>query len=268
MNVGVVPSATVSISAAFDNREAPEKSLAFGEVTIDSTPMLRGQFKGSLQSSELIAVYDGSARLGVVAGADLANGRWQFQVPTALAEGEHNFRVVVETTNKVQGVPSVPFKLGVDLTAPSLEISDNMAEIAGGPVLYKLKFSEPVIALTAGPQLSLSLASAFTTTNGSVESLKRLSSNEYELLMKPNAGIDGEMSFTLNAGQFKDVAGKLNAEVSSPTQRIDTRAPVLRSDSQAPKGINLDRGQRELRLDFDESIVSTAGSQAALKAGN
>ncbi len=110
------PAATASITGADDNVPAdPVTNIAQGDTTNDNTPTLKGTITGTLNAGEVVAVYDGVARLG---NATVNGSDWSFTSP-GLSNGAHSFTARVEDAAGNMGTASAAYAFGIDATVPT-----------------------------------------------------------------------------------------------------------------------------------------------------
>jgi hypothetical protein len=94
-----LPTQTATISSISDNTATNGSvtgAVLTGATTDDTTPTLSGTVSTSLIAGEVLAVYDGTTKLG---NALMSGTNWTFTPATDLAAGVHSFTVQVEKTN-------------------------------------------------------------------------------------------------------------------------------------------------------------------------
>ncbi len=110
------PTVTATITGADDNVPSTATvNIANGTTTNDNTPVLKGTIIGTLGTNEVLAVYEGSTRLGE---ATLIGTDWSFAT-TSLANGTHSFTAVVEDLAGNAGTSSTAYGFTVDATVPT-----------------------------------------------------------------------------------------------------------------------------------------------------
>ena len=136
----LAPTATATISGADDNVPADAiTNIAQGSSTNDNTPTLRGTLTGALGDGEVIALYDGNARLGTAT----VNGTDWIYANTSLSSGAHSFSACVEDAVGNLGTASVAYGFTVDTTVPTVtatitgaadDVETNTGNIANGGI--------------------------------------------------------------------------------------------------------------------------------------
>lgn len=110
--VDTVAPAAALIEGVYDNVAPQEGLLASGASTNDTTPTL----SGTAEAGSIIHIFDNGTEIGSVK-AD-ADGVWEFTPETALVEGDHEFTITAEDAAGNISVPSAPFPIVIDVTAP------------------------------------------------------------------------------------------------------------------------------------------------------
>jgi Bacterial Ig-like domain len=128
-----LPTATANITAVADNVGTIQGNLSSGGVTDDTSLVLSGAITGSLASGEVVAVYDGAAKLGT---ANVSGSAWTYNAPTLVNGNTVNYTVRVEDAAGNQGAASSVFATTVDTVAPTkvatlTTVSDNFGIIQG-----------------------------------------------------------------------------------------------------------------------------------------
>ncbi|WP_332846469.1 Ig-like domain-containing protein [Pseudomonas lactucae] len=101
------------IEGVFDDVAPNEGLIASGGHTNDTTPTL----SGTAEAGSIVRILDNGVEIGsVLADAD---GKWSFTPDPALAEGAHEFTLISEDAAGNVSVPSLPFPIIVDTTAPT-----------------------------------------------------------------------------------------------------------------------------------------------------
>jgi hypothetical protein len=111
------PTTTASIDSVTDNVGTFTGSLISGGVTDDTSLDLAGTLTATLGVGEVLAVYDGTTRLG---NATVSGSGWTYTDAT-LANGDTpSYTVVVENTAVgIQGMASTAFTTTIDTLAPA-----------------------------------------------------------------------------------------------------------------------------------------------------
>jgi hypothetical protein len=92
-NTYVVIEQTLAATALADDVGSTQGNIAAGSVTDDNRPAYSGTLGAALGSGEVVAIYDGSTKLG---NATVTGSTWSFTPGTALADGSHSLRAVVQ----------------------------------------------------------------------------------------------------------------------------------------------------------------------------
>ncbi|NBP38539.1 MAG: DUF4214 domain-containing protein, partial [Betaproteobacteria bacterium] len=148
--------------------------------------------------------------------------------------------------------------VAVDTKAPTLAITDHIADSQGNPqatglpVVFSLTFSEPVFGLTLED---------FSLSGGSLSKLTAKSSTQWEVTATPQADFLGDMSLTLKAGSVTDALGNPLAAAVGALQRVDSKAPTAALSDTAN---GLATGQVALRIAFDEPVTGLTASDLSL----
>ena len=100
--------------------------LATGATTDDTTPMLSGTLSAALGIGEVLAIYDGTTKLG---DATVVAGTWSY-TPSALAAGRHSFTARVENAIGSQGAASTPYVVNIN-PGISITITDDVGTVTG-----------------------------------------------------------------------------------------------------------------------------------------
>ncbi|MGY2377464.1 Ig-like domain-containing protein [Pseudomonas sp. SDO524_S393] len=117
--VDTVAPAAPLIEGVYDDTAPNEGLLAAGDSTNDTTPTL----SGTAEAGAIVHIYDNDVEIGT-AIAD-ADGKWEFTPETELAEGDHAFTIAAEDAAGNISVPSAPFPIVIDITAPEKPGPDN-----------------------------------------------------------------------------------------------------------------------------------------------
>ena len=133
--VDTVAPAAPLIDGVYDDTAPKEGLLAAGDSTNDTTPTL----KGTAEAGAIVHIYDNGVEIGT-AIAD-KDGKWEFTPEVELVEGDHEFTIAAEDAAGNISVPSLPFPIVIDITAPEKpgpgtggidDIYDNVGPEQGG----------------------------------------------------------------------------------------------------------------------------------------
>ncbi|MFU5483907.1 Ig-like domain-containing protein [Pseudomonas aeruginosa] len=102
-----------SIDDVLDDVGPIQGSISSGQYTDDATPTLSGKGK----PSDTVHIYDNGELLGSSQVGE--DGKWQFTPSLPLSEGTHSFTVITEDPAGNPSVPSAPYVVIIDLTAPT-----------------------------------------------------------------------------------------------------------------------------------------------------
>ena len=194
-----VPTATVSVSAA--------------AITSDTTPALSGAVTGTLATDDVVRVYDGTTLLG---NAVVSGSAWTFTPVTALGEGAHSFKAVVQNAGGNQGTFSAAAATTIDATAPG---APGINTVATDNIVNALEVGSNITGTNeAGATVALSIGgnSRVATVSGSTWSYTLVSADI--TAMEPGAE-------TLSATQT-DAAGNTSA-AGTRAITVDTVAPTV-----------------------------------------
>ncbi|MCX6072816.1 MAG: Ig-like domain-containing protein [Campylobacterales bacterium] len=144
--------------------------------------------------------------------------------PTVNIESTTNLITLASTYTDVAentGAVATSLNYTVDVKEPILTITNdetsNTANIAGGDITYTFTFSEAVSGF---------IASDITVVNGTAKTFTKVSDSVYTLGVTPQAGATGDMSVTVAASAYSDVAGNTNTVTTQSIQVIDMQAPT------------------------------------------
>lgn len=128
------PTQTVTIDTVTDDVAVYEGTLASGQSTNDDALDLAGTISAVLETGEVVAVYDGTTRLGEATVAD-GETTWTFTTP-ALTNGLHSISARVENTiNGLNGADSAAHAVtisGISIDALDDNVGDPTGNIASG----------------------------------------------------------------------------------------------------------------------------------------
>jgi large repetitive protein len=103
--------------------------------------------------------------------------------------------------------------------ATRLDITDNIAGIANGPVTFTFQFSEGVSGFDAGD---------ITISGGTKGSFTAIDADTYTLVVTTNPGVaSGNIDVSVETGAAISIAGSLPTAAGSATQAYDTQGPQL-----------------------------------------
>lgn len=117
------------IDSVYDDQGARTGNVLAGASTDDARPRI----SGSAEAGSTVIIRDGDAELGrVIAGSD---GKWVFDPPAALSEGEHVLSVEAMDAAGNVSAPSDEFGFVVDTSLPTapkiLNITDDVGSFKG-----------------------------------------------------------------------------------------------------------------------------------------
>ncbi|WP_269791220.1 Ig-like domain-containing protein [Stenotrophomonas sp. Iso1] len=113
IDIDLMPPATPSIEAAYDDHGIVTGSIISGGFTDDTTPTLSGK----AEAGSTVHVFDQNGRLGSVQSDE--NGKWSFTPNAVLNDGAYRFTVTSEDKAGNVSAPSNSFVVNVDTVAPS-----------------------------------------------------------------------------------------------------------------------------------------------------
>ncbi|MDO9216378.1 MAG: Ig-like domain-containing protein, partial [Lacisediminimonas sp.] len=205
---GVLVNATVPVATL---------TISGDSLTSDTTPTLSGgilvnSIAGALSDGDVIVVYDGATRLA--GNATVTGSTWTY-TSTALTEGVHSLKAVVENAGGNQGAMSSALSLTLDTTAGAAP-SSNM--VAGDDVINAAEQGSVISGFAeAGATVTLGLDSASRTVTAS-------SSGTWTYtLTSADITAMGQGAATLSIAAT-DAAGNPSTGVSR-TITVDTVAP-------------------------------------------
>jgi hypothetical protein len=218
----VAPTATVAITGVTDDVAPVTGTVAAGGSTNDTTPTLSGSITGTLGSGEVVAVYDGAARLGT---ATVSGATWTYTTP-ALGQGAHSFTVRVEDAVGNQGAASAARTLTLDTTAPAAtlaitDVADDVAPVTGS-VAAGGSTNDTTPTLSGSITGTLGSGEVVAIYDGSTRLGTAMVSGTTWTYTTPALG-NGGHSFT---ARVEDAAGNQGAASAARTLTVDTVAPV------------------------------------------
>jgi hypothetical protein len=249
----LAPTATATIRTVEDNVPSTTVAeVAKDSITNDNTPTLFGDLTAALAVGEVLAVYDGSTRLGI---ATVTNTGWSFE-STSLSNGDHSMTVVVEDSAGNQGAVSAAYAFKVNATVPA-------ATAAVAAMATAVNTDKPVISGT------------ITGTMATDDVVKVFDGNS----LLGNATVNGSTwSFTpsvaLTQGQHKITAvvenaggtqSALSSEMTFTVDSVAPSVPVLTSFSDN-SGLTTDNITNDKTVTFN--MTSEAGSQLEIFSDN
>ena len=110
--VDTVAPAAPLIDGVYDDTAPNEGLLASGDSTNDTTPTL----KGTAEAGATVHIYDNGVEIGTAIADE--DGKWEFTPEDELVEGDHEFTIAAEDAAGNISVPSLPFPIVIDITAP------------------------------------------------------------------------------------------------------------------------------------------------------
>lgn len=128
------PSATATITSVTDNVGGVQGPLSNGAVSDDTSLVLAGDIVGTLDTGDVVVVYDGTTRLGE---AVVTGSTWTYTDETLSHGDVTSYTVVVQNNVNIEGIPSAPaFEVTIN-TAPvtatvSIDsVTDDVGTITG-----------------------------------------------------------------------------------------------------------------------------------------
>jgi VCBS repeat-containing protein len=104
--------------------------VASGGSAMDGTPLLKGVYSANLATGEVIAIYDGSTKLGT-ATVDVNTKTWTFQVSSDLSATTHTFTAKVESSTGTATATSSNFTLSVLASPLALDLNGDGVQTIG-----------------------------------------------------------------------------------------------------------------------------------------
>lgn len=203
--------------------------LAYGDVdvlyTINASDLLAGfsdPDNDMLHIDSLVASNGGAL-------IDNLDGTWTFSPDSGFSGPvELAFTVSDPFGQMVNGNSMFVIASGaaLDVTPPTVTMSNSAGAIANGDVTYTLNFSENVTELEAVD---------FSVTNGVIKSIDLINGSQanYAVVVTPTSGYEGDLGLSLNSGAVSDEAGNTCALSAATPQVVDTKAPTVLSFSPA-----------------------------------
>ena len=186
------------------------------------------------------------------------------QPATALTV-EGTYRVQVVASDDAGNTTTRTGLYTLDSSAPTvLSITDDevaaKANIAGGPVVFKITFSEGVTGFTAGD---------ITVTGGTKGAFNAINAREYTLAVQPAAGSTSDITVNVpgGVGVAEDIAGNANVAVAAPaTQGVDFAAPTAQSIVVTPAAL---RGGQTgtVTVTFSEPVAGFTNADLSAPSG-
>ena len=129
LSAGGTPTTQALISQYVDNVGNVQQTVTSAQSsTDDGTPTLSGSLSAALQTGEVLAVYDGTVRLGE---ASVTGTGWTFTPASSLALGAHTLTARVENlASGLQGPASQPWTVNVQGLTLGL-VADNVGTSQG-----------------------------------------------------------------------------------------------------------------------------------------
>lgn len=144
---------------------------------------------------------------------------------------------------------------GADTTAAVATLS---GVLVAGEVRYALTFSEAVDGIGVDD---------FVAVNGSVTSVSG-SGSDYTVVVSPDAGFEGTVGLSINAGAASDAAGNLSEAASAAGVAVDTKAPEVSAMAYGANDGTLKAGETvTLAVTFSEAVTVSGTPTIALANG-
>ena len=204
------PTATIAMSdSALKVGDTSTVTITFSEAPVGFSEQDLSVSSGTLSGG----TFDGSGKIYTATFT-----------PTLNIESTTNLITLANTYTDVNlntGATATSMNYAVDVKEPILTITNdetaNTANIAGGDILYTFSFSEAVSGF---------IASDIVVVNGIAKTFTKVSDSVYTLGVTPQSGATGDMSVTVTASAYSDVAGNTNTVVTQSVQVIDMKAPT------------------------------------------
>ena len=121
----IAPTLTAAVTGAENNVGTTPTNVATGATTNDNTLGLAGTVSAALASGDVVAVYDGSTRLGV---ATVSGTTWTFGT-AGLTNAAHSFKAQVEDSAGNAGAQGTAYAVTVNATVPTATASVSAAAL-------------------------------------------------------------------------------------------------------------------------------------------
>jgi hypothetical protein len=116
-----------AIGDVIDDVGALQGSVADGSSTDDTTPTLSGS---GLQPGDVVMIYDNGQLIG--SAPVIADGSWSYTPTTPLNDGSHPFTAVAVDPAGNASVPSAPWTIDIDTSAPiAAAVVESMGKDSG-----------------------------------------------------------------------------------------------------------------------------------------
>ncbi|MBF0125277.1 MAG: hypothetical protein HQL60_08070, partial [Magnetococcales bacterium] len=114
------PTQTVTISSISDDAGSITGTIATTGSTDDTTPTLAGSISAALGSSESVAIYRGSTKIG---SATVSGTSWSYSDSGVTDGNSYSYTARVENSSGGSGTTSSAYVITIDTTAPTLTVS-------------------------------------------------------------------------------------------------------------------------------------------------
>ena len=249
----VQPTVTATIQTVQDNVPATAVTdVAKGATTNDNTPTLVGTLSAALGTGEVLAVFDGTSRLGTATVSNTTS--WSY-TSTSMANGDHSLTVVAEDSAGNQGVVSSAYAFKVDATVPAAT-----AAVTAFPAAVTTV--QPVISGTiTGTIASGDLVKVFV--DNSFLGNATVSGSTWTLT--PSAALtQGQHKITAVVENAGGTQSALSAEKAFTVDTLAPAVPVLSSFSDN-SGLTTDNITNDKTITF--SMTAEAGSKLEVFSG-
>jgi len=210
-----IPDPPTIVSVAGENVAAPD-DVAFINASEAGSPVtITGTLPDGYADRPVTVTWGTTTLAAAVSGTN-----WEVTFLTAQIPDDGPNAIVASFTNAV-GTPSTQGTQSVviDRVPPNAPtISDDTSGTATGPVTYTFAFNEAVSGFTADD---------VTVANGTRGAFTQINPSTYTLVVTPTAGAEGNLTVSVPAGAFTDLAGNPNGTGASAEQPFDLRPPTL-----------------------------------------
>ncbi|MCP8464706.1 Ig-like domain-containing protein [Pseudomonas sp. ZM23] len=259
----VTPTQTVTIDTAVDNVGVQQGNLTAGQSTDDTTLALSGTLSAGLNAGDVVAIYDGSTRLGT---ATVTGTAWTYTTGV-LVSGAHNLTARVENPVSGQNGPSSPAFAALENAVAISGALDDVGAVVGA-------VADNGTTDDATPTLSGTLGAALAAGEkvAIYDGTTRLGDavvNGTTWTFTPGTGL-AQGAHTLSAhiqdgsGNDRILSGNYTINVASPVAPTQAVTIVAVADNFGAQKGNLTAGQST-----DDSTLDLSGTlSAGLNAGD
>ena len=191
---GVAPLAPV-ITAIADDIAPVTGTVANNGRTNDSALVL----SGTTEANSTVQIYNGDVLLGL---ATVTGTNWTFSSPVLVDGDTYEFKAVAIDIAGNVGFDSLPYKVSVDTTLPTVVVTSTVANVNKG--------STATIRFTLSEASTDFGFSDITATNGTLSNFIAVSSTEYTVDFTPSVNTPAVGVIAVNANAFSDATGNGN----------------------------------------------------------